>query len=87
MPSEWIKCSERMPEVEDHEYYERDYSIPVLTNLSGVLREVFRFSYREKGWVFANLHEGPDPGDYEDYGLDRITLWMPLPEPPEESRE
>ncbi|WP_411814041.1 DUF551 domain-containing protein [Cronobacter sakazakii] len=69
--SEWIKCSDRMPEIGQR----------VLVATEG--RSVNCASYRQ--WESAKTEKGRAPR-FEDYRgtVYGVTHWMPLPAPPAE---
>lgn len=63
----WIKCSERMPE----------HGAPVLvvSSMGGVVQNNV---YEWDGRTWCDFR-----ADYEEYGMEVFSHWMPLPEPPE----
>jgi hypothetical protein len=68
-----------LPPRDNIPFYGKDYSIPVITNLTGELNVLFRYDFTSLGWVFCNFHEGPSKDDYAQFDLDRITRWAPVP--------
>ncbi|WKZ94053.1 DUF551 domain-containing protein [Chimaeribacter arupi] len=78
--SEWIKCSERMP----------DEDIPVIGGFNGWDGKFEYDCYArstkaaDEGWIWCKCDDF-GRGDWwadDDYPL---THWMPLPEPPEDA--
>ncbi|WP_053075909.1 DUF551 domain-containing protein [Pluralibacter gergoviae] len=86
---EWIKCSERMPEIVAGRWRT---PLPVLVNCDlGVIPAYYAFQYNgdEKVYGFmVSLIFGNDLGDMpeEDMAglMARVTEWMPTPSPPTE---
>lgn len=68
--SEWIKCSERMPE---NPGLGRQFPYVLCASENGWLTIAF-YDYNRKCW---------DDGDFYDH-INDITHWMPLPAPPAE---
>jgi len=85
--SEWIKCSDRMPEVG-----ERDWrtALPVLVKCEiGVIPAYYGFTYHEGEQCFGFMESikfgdatGSGPEQHENRLMMHVTHWMPLPEPP-----
>ena len=75
MNREWIRCSEQLPP--DNE--------PVLA-VVWARGENMRF---EGGYCFAEYcgEEGWFIEDWPELEIERVTHWMPLPEPPEGAEE
>ena len=68
--SDWIKCSERLPNVGER----------VLMNVG---KSVFEGWHDGRIWVrYDDFDESP--ASFEELMCKRVTHWMPLPEPPEE---
>lgn len=76
----WVSCSERMPEREAVDYYGDRYSIPVMLNTKHA--KLFRWDFRNDGWVEAGWCDGPSPGDYRDWKLRQASHWHAMPTPP-----
>ncbi|EJK1790929.1 DUF551 domain-containing protein [Escherichia coli] len=74
-PDGWISCSERMPE--------KNQSVLILVNFDSSLVEPLICSARYTGITFRRGDVTIKPGD----GIEQVTHWMPLPEPPKEVRQ
>jgi hypothetical protein len=77
----WIKCSDRLPEltkVEDYGFDDEcwDVSAPVL-----VIDEYHGFVVAEYDHCRASGNRGW--GSVEGQQLERVTYWLPIPEPPD----
>ena len=80
--SDWIKCTQRKP---DHEQW---CLIPIPNGivLSANFRLAVNYLLRDGGmWSFGERFLTDDQDDGYDgvYGIDHISHWMPLPNPPE----
>jgi len=78
--SEWIKCSDRMPD------FEHGYVLVACEggNVDKTFYSVHRESHRRHGSSYSRKYLGKDSGFFElshKYGY-KITHWQPLPEPP-----
>ncbi|HHU9090369.1 TPA: DUF551 domain-containing protein [Escherichia coli] len=71
-PDGWISCSERMPE--------KNQSVLISVNFDSSLVEPLICSARYTGSTFRRGDVTIKPGD----GIEQVTHWMPLPEPPQE---
>ena len=80
--SGWIKCSEVMPQVDSVPYYRDSFSVPVMLPVHR--NKLFRWYFPTGGWVEAGWSDGCRPSDYEDWNLESVTHWRPLPPPPGE---
>lgn len=80
-PDGWISCSERMPEMGERQCYvlaadfKNNYPPSIPNTQVGVYGDWFNDG--KPTW---------DDGDGEDLYLKEVTHWMPLPEPPQESK-
>ena len=80
-PDSWISCSERMPEMGERQYYvlaadfKNNYPPSIPNTQVGVYGDWFNDG--NPTW---------DDGDGEDLHLKEVTHWMPLPEPPQETK-
>ncbi|HDH7159675.1 TPA: DUF551 domain-containing protein [Escherichia coli] len=74
-PDGWISCSERMPE--------KNQSVLISVNFDSSLVEPLICSARYTGITFRRGDVTIKPGD----GIEQVTHWMPLPEPPKEVRQ
>ena len=71
---EWISVDERLPENDYGKHWkERQYYL-VMTEPSGLMR-VAHYGYKEYGWWIDSHNTVIDR-------FDKVTHWMPLPEPP-----
>lgn len=68
--SEWIKCSEQMPESSE--------DVTVFSRSKGVINGYYF------GWTGESRNWYAACGEYEGQIEDDVTHWMPLPEPPTE---
>ncbi|EBB4294442.1 DUF551 domain-containing protein [Salmonella enterica] len=71
-PDSWISCSERMPE--------KNQNVLVSVNFDSSLVEPLICSARYTGSTFRRGEATIKPGN----GVEQVTHWMPLPEPPKE---
>ncbi|EOM2860491.1 TPA: DUF551 domain-containing protein [Escherichia coli] len=70
----WISCSERMPE--------KNQNVLISVNFDSSLVEPLICSARYTGSTFRRGDATIKPGN----GIEQATHWMPLPEPPQESK-
>ncbi len=73
-PDGWISCSERMPE--------KGENVLISVNFDSSLVEPLICSARYTGSTFRSGDATIKPGN----GIEQATHWMPLPEPPQESK-
>ncbi|EMX0953277.1 DUF551 domain-containing protein [Escherichia coli] len=73
-PDGWINCSERMPE--------KNQNVLISVNFDSSLVEPLICSARYTGITFRRGDVTIKPGN----GIEQATHWMPLPEPPQESK-
>ncbi|EFV6235479.1 DUF551 domain-containing protein [Shigella sonnei] len=73
-PDGWISCSERMPE--------KGQNVLISVNFDSSLVEPLICSARYTGITFRRGDVTIKPGN----GIEQATHWMPLPEPPQESK-
>ncbi|HBD5380141.1 TPA: DUF551 domain-containing protein [Escherichia coli] len=73
-PDGWISCSERMPE--------KNQNVLISVNFDSSLVEPLICSARYTGSTFRRGDATIKPGN----GIEQATHWMPLPEPPQESK-
>ncbi|EIG5010751.1 DUF551 domain-containing protein [Escherichia coli] len=71
-PDSWISCSERMPE--------KNQNVLISVNFDSDLVEPLICSARYTGSTFRRGEATIKPGN----GVEQVTHWMPLPEPPQE---
>ncbi len=71
-PDGWISCSERMPE--------KNQNVLISVNFDSSLVEPLICSARYTGSTFRRGEATIKPGN----GVEQVTHWMPLPEPPQE---
>ncbi len=71
-PDGWISCSERMPE--------KGQNVLISVNFDSSLVEPLICSARYTGSTFRRGDATIKPGN----GVEQVTHWMPLPEPPQE---
>ncbi|BCS72461.1 DUF551 domain-containing protein [Escherichia coli] len=71
-PDGWISCSERMPE--------KNQSVLISVNFDSSLVEPLICSARYTGSTFRRGDVTIKPGN----GVEQVTHWMQLPEPPQE---
>lgn len=71
-PDGWISCSERMPE--------KNQNVLISVNFDSSLVEPLICSARYTGSTFRRGDATIKPGN----GVEQVTHWMPLPEPPKE---
>ncbi|EPJ0739663.1 DUF551 domain-containing protein [Escherichia coli] len=71
-PDSWISCSERMPE--------KGQNVLISVNFDSDLVEPLICSARYTGSTFRRGEATIKPGN----GVEQVTHWMPLPEPPQE---
>ena len=80
--SEWIKCSDRLPELNE------TVDIWISGESAGRMTDMGRvFVDDADGWLWVAM-EGIDEGDaLEEFGheMDDVTHWQPLPAPPTEA--
>ncbi|HIA2548166.1 TPA: DUF551 domain-containing protein [Escherichia coli] len=69
-PDSWISCSDRMPE--------KNQSVLISVNFDSSLVEPLICSARYTGSTFRRGDATIKPGN----GVEQVTHWMPLPEPP-----
>ncbi|EMS7619277.1 DUF551 domain-containing protein [Escherichia coli] len=74
IPDGWINCSERMPE--------KNQNVLISVNFDSYLVEPLICSARYTGITFRRGDVTIKPGN----GIEQATHWMPLPEPPQESK-
>ncbi|EFA5491382.1 DUF551 domain-containing protein [Escherichia coli] len=72
-PDGWISCSERMPE--------KNQNVLISVNFDSSLVESLICSARYTGSTFRRGEATIKPGN----GIEQVTHWMPLPEPPQEA--
>ncbi|EMR7886638.1 DUF551 domain-containing protein [Escherichia coli] len=70
----WISCSERMPE--------KGQNVLISVNFDSSLVEPLICSARYTGSTFRRGEATIKPGN----GIEQVTHWMPLPEPPQEAK-
>ncbi|HBL6849861.1 TPA: DUF551 domain-containing protein [Escherichia coli] len=73
-PSGWISCSEQMPK--------KNQNVLISVNFDSDLVEPLICSARYTGSTFRRGDATIKPGN----GIEQATHWMPLPEPPQESK-
>ncbi|EKQ4014287.1 DUF551 domain-containing protein [Escherichia coli] len=73
-PDGWISCSERMPK--------KNQNVLISVNFDSDLVEPLICSARYTGSTFRRGEATIKPGN----GVEQVTHWMPLPEPPQESK-
>ncbi|HIB4909521.1 TPA: DUF551 domain-containing protein [Escherichia coli] len=73
-PDGWISCSERMPK--------KIQNVLISVNFDSDLVEPLICSARYTGSTFRRGEATIKPGN----GVEQVTHWMPLPEPPQESK-
>ncbi|EOI3576226.1 DUF551 domain-containing protein [Cronobacter turicensis] len=86
---EWIKCSERMPEIGPHNWRT---SLPVIVNCEmGSVPAYYGFMWHEGEKYFGFMESlrygngrGESPDEDECRLMKNVTHWMPLPTPPAE---
>ncbi|EOX8193126.1 DUF551 domain-containing protein, partial [Escherichia coli] len=71
-PDGWISCSERMPK--------KNQNVLISVNFDSDLVEPLICSARYTGSTFRRGDVTIKPGN----GVEQVTHWMPLPEPPQE---
>ncbi|EHF39385.1 hypothetical protein O7M_01376 [Escherichia coli O104:H4 str. Ec11-5603] len=71
-PDSWISCSERMPK--------KNQNVLISVNFDSDLVEPLICSARYTGSTFRRGEATIKPGN----GVEQVTHWMPLPEPPQE---
>ncbi|EOO9612037.1 DUF551 domain-containing protein [Escherichia coli] len=71
-PDGWISCSERMPK--------KNQNVLISVNFDSDLVEPLICSARYTGSTFRRGEATIKPGN----GVEQVTHWMPLPEPPQE---
>ena len=69
----WIPVSDRLPEARDGS---TETESVLSYNEDGGVCEAF-YCIEDEEWY------GPDGDPIDNYGLDLVTHWMPLPEPPQ----
>lgn len=88
LPDGWIACSERMPEVGEHDWRT---ALPVLVKCEiGVIPAYYGFTYHEGEQCFGFMESikfgdatGSGPEQHENRLMVHVTHWMPLPAAPE----
>nr|EJC0202552.1 DUF551 domain-containing protein [Serratia marcescens] len=88
IPDGWIACSERMPEVGEHDWRT---ALPVLVKCEiGVIPAYYGFTYHEGEQCFGFMESikfgdatGSGPEQHENRLMVHVTYWMPLPAAPE----
>ncbi|WP_252516899.1 DUF551 domain-containing protein, partial [Escherichia coli] len=70
-PDSWISCSERMPK--------KNQNVLISVNFDSDLVEPLICSARYTGSTFRRGEATIKPGN----GVEQVTHWMPLPEPPQ----
>lgn len=73
-PDSWISCSDRMPE--------KGQNVLISVNFDSSLVEPLICSARYTGSTFRRGDATIKPGN----GIEQATHWMPLPEPPQETK-
>ncbi|ELN3129809.1 DUF551 domain-containing protein [Salmonella enterica] len=73
-PDGWISCSERMPK--------KNQNVLISVNFDSSLVEPLICSARYTGSTFRRGDATIKPGN----GIEQATHWMPLPEPPQETK-
>ena len=73
-PDSWISCSDQMPE--------KGQNVLISVNFDSSLVEPLICSARYTGSTFRRGDATIKPGN----GIEQATHWMPLPEPPQESK-
>lgn len=73
-PDGWISCSERMPK--------KNQNVLISVNFDSDLVEPLICSARYTGSTFRRGDATIKPGN----GIEQATHWMPLPEPPQETK-
>lgn len=73
-PDGWISCSDRMPE--------KGQNVLISVNFDSSLVEPLICSARYTGSTFRRGDATIKPGN----GVEQVTHWMPLPEPPQEAK-
>ncbi|EPV7964373.1 DUF551 domain-containing protein [Escherichia coli] len=71
-PDSWISCSDRMPK--------KNQNVLISVNFDSDLVEPLICSARYTGSTFRRGEATIKPGN----GVEQVTHWMPLPEPPQE---
>lgn len=87
IPDGWVSCSERMPEVGEHDWRT---AFPMLVNCEiGVIPAYYGFTYHEGEQCYGFLESlkfgdasGDRPEQYESKLMRHVTHWMPLPAAP-----
>lgn len=74
IPDGWISCSERMPK--------KNQNVLISVNFDSDLVEPLICSARYTGSTFRRGQATIKPGN----GIEQATHWMPLPEPPQETK-
>lgn len=80
----WTSVEQRLPEVQSDEFYGDEHSKPVLVRLETEEGRAvcsiwaWKYSYRWKGWVRADMYDGYEPEHYRRYG--RVTHWTDQPD-------
>lgn len=81
--SEWIKCSERLPEVDEYvlirQRYTRDTMISRIAQWGYWVEQCENLVVNGDATASLDICMVKSPSEYE-----RVTHWMPLPQPPED---
>lgn len=84
---EWIKCSDRLPEIKEDDYRSDDVLTFCISD--GITRNIgFQNTYPKDEKYLAidavvNWSEGSEPSFRGDKFFGKVTHWMPLPKSPE----
>ena len=75
----WTSVKDGLPAPSNCEFYGERYSLPVLganRNTGQTFDAVLVYDFRQGGWCFNGLPDGPNPNNYE---VCSITDWGHLP--------